>query len=98
MYYYSLFHVAYSAWSDGSFCGLSFIEREFKKKSLKTYYYPLAMLGIGILGLLATKNCISIHISLIINTPHTVFGVQTGGAATIGEVSSIFLIMADVLL
>ncbi len=90
MYYYSLFHVATALGAMAVFAVLSFIEREFKKKSLKTYYYPLAMLGIGILGLLATRIVSPSIYSLIINTPHTVFGVQTGGAATIGEVSSIF--------
>jgi dolichyl-diphosphooligosaccharide--protein glycosyltransferase len=72
------------------FAALSFIQREFKRKQIRAYYYPLAILGIGILGLLATKIISPSIYSLVINAPHTVFGVQTGGAATIGEASSMF--------
>ncbi|AKB77267.1 Oligosaccharyl transferase [Methanosarcina horonobensis HB-1 = JCM 15518] len=90
LYYYSWFHVATAIGAVAGFGVLSFIQREFKNRNLKTYYYPLAVLGIGILGLLATRIASPSIYSLIINAPHTVFGVQTGGPATIAEVSSIF--------
>ncbi|MHC1756966.1 MAG: oligosaccharyl transferase, archaeosortase A system-associated [Methanosarcina sp.] len=90
MYYYTWFHVATAIGAVVGFAALSFIQREFKRKQIRAYYYPLAILGIGILGLLATKIISPSIYSLVINAPHTVFGVQTGGAATIGEASSIF--------
>jgi dolichyl-diphosphooligosaccharide--protein glycosyltransferase len=90
LYYYSWFHVATAVGTAVCFGILSFIEREFKNRNLKTYYYPLTILGIGIFGLLATKIVSSSIYSLIINAPNTVFGVQTGGPSTIAEVSSIF--------
>jgi dolichyl-diphosphooligosaccharide--protein glycosyltransferase len=90
LYYYSWFHVATAVGAVAGFGVLSFIQREFKRKQLKAYYYPLAIVGIGILGLLATRIVSSSLYSLIINAPHAVFGVQTGGPSTIQEVSSIF--------
>ena len=90
MYYYTWFHVATAIGTMAGFMFLSFTEREFKNRNLKAYYYPLAIFGIGILGLLATRIASPSIYSLIINAPHTVFGVQTGGPATIGEASSMF--------
>ncbi len=74
------------------FAALSLIEREFKRKQIKTYYYPLLILGTGILGLIFAKIASPPSFySLIIHAPSTVFGgVHTGGPATIGEVSSMF--------
>jgi dolichyl-diphosphooligosaccharide--protein glycosyltransferase len=90
LYYYSWFHVATVIGTVTCFGILSFIEREFKSRNLKTYYYPLAILGIGIFGLLATKIVSPSIYSLISSAPQTVFGVLTGGPATIGEASSMF--------
>jgi dolichyl-diphosphooligosaccharide--protein glycosyltransferase len=90
MYYYTWFHVATAIGAMVGFAALSFVQREFKKRNLKTYYYPVAILGLGILALLATKIVSPSIFSLIINAPNSVFGVLTGGAATIGEVSSMF--------
>jgi dolichyl-diphosphooligosaccharide--protein glycosyltransferase len=90
MYYYSWFHVATAIGAMVGFAALSFIQREFKNRNLKAYYYPLAIFGIGILGLVAAKIISPSIYSLVINAPNTVFGVQTGGAATIGEASSMF--------
>ncbi|WP_410507575.1 oligosaccharyl transferase, archaeosortase A system-associated [Methanosarcina hadiensis] len=89
-YYYSWFHVATAIGSIAGFAALSFIQREFKNRNLKAYYYPLAILGLGILGLLAVRIVSPSVYSLIINAPGMVFGVQTGGPSTIGEVSSMF--------
>ncbi|MDY9926089.1 oligosaccharyl transferase, archaeosortase A system-associated [Methanosarcina sp.] len=90
LYYYSWFHVATAIGAMAGFGFLSFIQREFKNRNLKAYYYPLAIFGIGILGLIAAKVISPSIYSLVINAPYTVFGVQTGGAATIGEASSMF--------
>ncbi|WP_410507576.1 oligosaccharyl transferase, archaeosortase A system-associated [Methanosarcina hadiensis] len=89
-YYYSWFHVATAIGSIAGFAALSFIQREFKNRGLKAYYYPLAILGLGILGLLAVRIVSPSVYSLIINAPGMVFGVQTGGISTVEEVSSIF--------
>ena len=92
LYYYSWFHVVTALGAMAGFAALSFIEREFKRKQIKAYYYPLLIFGIGVLGLIAAKVVSPSLYSLIINTPNTVFGIQTGGPSTIGEVSSIFYI------
>ena len=72
------------------FAALSFIEREFKRKKIKAYYYPLIILGAGILGLIVIKIASPSLYSLIISAPKTVFGIQQGGPSTIDEASSIF--------
>ncbi|MDI9394681.1 MAG: oligosaccharyl transferase, archaeosortase A system-associated [Euryarchaeota archaeon] len=89
-YYYSIFHVATSLGLMVGFAALSFLEREFNNRKLKAYYYPLAILAIGVLGLLATKIVSPSIYSLLLSTPATVFRVHTGGPSTIGEVSSMF--------
>ncbi len=90
MYYYSWFHVAIPFGAMAGFAALSFIEREFKQKQLKAYYYPLTILGIVVLGLIALKIASPSLYSLIVSGPSNVFGVQTGGPSTIGEASSMF--------
>ncbi len=90
LYYYSWFHVITALGAMAVFAGLSFIEREFKRKQIKAYYYPLLILGAGILGLIAIKIVSLSLYSLIISAPNTVFGIQKGGPSTIQEASSIF--------
>ncbi|WP_048141410.1 MULTISPECIES: oligosaccharyl transferase, archaeosortase A system-associated [unclassified Methanosarcina] len=90
MFFYSWFHVATAFGAMTYFIALSFIEREFKKRNLKAYYYPLAIFGIFIFGLIAAKIAAPSIYSLVISAPHSIFGIKTGGMATIGEVSSIF--------
>ncbi|MGB9928048.1 MAG: oligosaccharyl transferase, archaeosortase A system-associated, partial [Methanosarcina sp.] len=90
LYYYSWFHVVTAIGAMAGFAVLSFLEREFKTREIKAYYFPLLILGIGIFGLMLAKVASPSLYSLIINTPHTVFGIQTGGPSTIGEVSSMF--------
>ncbi|KKH47438.1 oligosaccharyl transferase, archaeosortase A system-associated [Methanosarcina sp. 1.H.A.2.2] len=90
MYYYSWFHVITAFGAVVGFAALSFIEREFKKRNLKAYYSPLAIFGIGVVGLVAAKIAAPALYSLVISAPHSIFGIQTGGPSTIGEVSSIF--------
>jgi len=90
LYYYSWFHVITAFGSMAVFAVLSFTEREFKRKQIKAYYYPLLIVGISLLALVVVKVASPALYSLIISAPNTVFGVQTGGAATIGEASSMF--------
>ena len=94
LYYYSWFHVITALGAMAGFAALSFIEREFKKKQIKAYYYPLLIFGIGVLGLIAAKVVSPSLYSLIINTPNTVFGIQTGGPSTIA--GSFFYILRRV--
>ena len=90
LYYYSWFHVITSLGTMAGFVALSLIEREFKRKQMKAYYYPLLILGAGILGLICIKILSPSLYSLIIHAPSTVFGIQKGGPSTIEEASSIF--------
>ena len=90
LYYYSWFHVITSLGTMAGFAALSLIEREFKRKQMTAYYYPLLILGAGILGLIFIKVLSPSLYSLIINAPSTVFGIQQGGPSTIGEATSIF--------
>ncbi len=90
LYYYSWFHVITAFGSMAVFAVLSFIEREFERKQIKAYYYPLLIVGISLLALVVVKVASPALYSLIVSAPNTVFGVQTGGAATIGEASSMF--------
>ncbi len=78
LYYYSWFHVITTLGAMACFAALSFIEREFKRKKMKAYYYPLLILGAGILGLIVLKILSPSLYSLIISAPNTVFGIQTG--------------------
>jgi dolichyl-phosphooligosaccharide-protein glycotransferase len=90
LYYYSWFHVVTAIGAMAGFAALSLIEREFKRKQMKAYYYPLLILGAGILGLIIIKIASPSLYSLIIHAPSTVFGIQQGGPSTILEASSIF--------
>ncbi|MFZ2499812.1 oligosaccharyl transferase, archaeosortase A system-associated [Methanosarcina sp.] len=90
LYYYSWFHVVTAFGTMAGFAALSFIEREFQRKQLKAYYYPLLIIGLAFLGLIAVNIASPSLYSLIISAPNTIFGIQTGGASTIGEVSSMF--------
>ncbi|MDP4228340.1 MAG: STT3 domain-containing protein [Bacteroidota bacterium] len=90
LYYYSWFHVITALGAMAGFAALSFIERGFKRKQINAYYYPLLILGAGILGLIITSIVSPSLYSLIIQAPSTVFGIQQGGPSTILEASSIF--------
>jgi oligosaccharyl transferase (archaeosortase A-associated) len=90
LYYYSWFHVITAFGSMAVFAVLSFTERVFERKQIKTYYYPILIIVVAFFGLFAVKITSPSLYSLIISTPNTIFGIQTGGASTIGEVSSIF--------
>ncbi|PAV13081.1 oligosaccharyl transferase [Methanosarcina spelaei] len=90
LYYYSWFHVITAIGAMAGFAALSLIQRELKRKKMKTYYYPLIILGAGILGIIFIKILSPSLYSLIMNAPSTVFGIQQGGPSTIGEASSMF--------
>jgi dolichyl-diphosphooligosaccharide--protein glycosyltransferase len=90
MVYYSWFNVATALGAMIGFVFLSFVEREFNRRNIKGYYYPLVIFGIGVVGLVAAKIAVPSLYSMVISAPHGIFGIQTGGQATIAEVSSIF--------
>ncbi len=85
MYDYSWFPVVVALGMMIGFEFLSFVEKVFIKKRLNSYYYPLAIFGIGVLGLIALSIVAPSLYSTIINAPNIIFGIQTGGASTIGE-------------
>ena len=74
------------------FVFLSFIEKVFIKRRLNSYYYPLTIFGIGLLGLVVLNIVAPSLYSIIINAPNAIFGVKTGGFSTVGEASSIFYV------
>ena len=90
MYNYSWFTVLVALGTMVGFVVLSFIEKAFIKKGLNSYYYPLAMFGVGVLGLIAISIIAPSLYSTIISAPKAIFAVNTGGASTIAEASSIF--------
>jgi len=90
MYAYSWFTVVVAIGTSIGFVVLSFIERAFVKKGLNSYYYPLAILGVCAVGLIAINIIAPSLYSTIINAPKAIFAVSTGGTASIAEASSIF--------
>lgn len=90
MYLYSWFNVATAIGAMAGFTTLSFVERELKRRKTNTHYYPLILFGIIILGLVATKVAIPSLYSQAINAPHAIFGIKTGGGATIIEAIPMF--------
>ena len=67
LYYYSWFHVITAFGSMAVFAVLSFTEREFKRKQIKAYYYPLLIIGISLLSLVVVKVVSPVLYSLIIS-------------------------------
>jgi dolichyl-diphosphooligosaccharide--protein glycosyltransferase len=92
MYNYSWFTILVALGTMGGFVVLSFIEKAFLKKRLNSYYYPLAIFGVGVLGLIAISIIAPSLYSTIISAPKAIFAVNTGGASTIAEASSIFYV------
>jgi dolichyl-diphosphooligosaccharide--protein glycosyltransferase len=90
IFYYSWFHVVASLCAMIGFITLSGMEKLFVKNKLNKYYYPLAIFGVAIAGILITYIFMPSFYAIIINSPSTIFGIQTGGASTIAEASSLF--------
>ncbi|WP_440947243.1 oligosaccharyl transferase, archaeosortase A system-associated [Methanosarcina sp. T3] len=90
MFYYSWFHLATVIGAMTCFIILSFFEKEFKRRNLKAYYYPLIIVGVFIFWLIAAKIAVPSLYSMVISAPHSIFGIQTGGLTTIAEATSIF--------
>jgi dolichyl-phosphooligosaccharide-protein glycotransferase len=88
--YYSWFHVAVSLGAVIGFTVLTYVEKMFLKKKLNSYYYPLAIVGMAVLGLLALSILVPSLYSLVISAPSMIFVIPTGGMATVQEASSIF--------
>ena len=90
MYDYSWFTVAVALGVMISFVVLSFVEKAAIRKGLDSRYYPLAVFGIGAIGLIALSIAAPSLYSIVISAPNTIFQIQVGGPSTIAEASSIF--------
>lgn len=90
MYDYSWFVVVVALGTTIGFVILSFVEKALIKRDLDSRYYPLAIFGIGALGLIALSIAAPSLYSTIISAPNAIFGINTGGASTIAEASSLF--------
>ncbi|MBU4139763.1 MAG: oligosaccharyl transferase, archaeosortase A system-associated, partial [Euryarchaeota archaeon] len=87
---YSWFHVAVPFVGMSMPIALSIISNEIKKRGYKSYYYPLFLGGFFVLALLIVKTVLPQMYSSFMLAPTIITMVHTGGAATIGEASSIF--------
>ena len=74
---------------------LSLIEKVIIQIRLNSYYYPLAIFGIGILGLAVLGILSPSLYSTITNAPVAIFSVHQHGESTIGEAASIFYLHGD---
>lgn len=92
IYDYSWYPVFVALGAMISFVVLSLVEKVLIQKRLNSYCYPLAIFGIGILGLIALSILSPSLYHTIISAPTKVFSVNRGGAATIGEATSIFYV------
>ena len=90
IYNYSWYPVVVALGAMISFVVLSLIEKVLIHMRLNSYYYPLAIFGIGIFGLIALSIISPSLYSTIMIAPAAIFSVNHGGAATIGEAASIF--------
>ncbi|RPJ79769.1 MAG: oligosaccharyl transferase, archaeosortase A system-associated [Alphaproteobacteria bacterium] len=87
---YSWFTVAVALGVMIGFVALSLIEKAFVRKELDSRYYPLAVFGIGALGVITLSIVAPSLYSSIISAPNGIFGINTGGMSTVAEASSIF--------
>ena len=89
-FFYSWFHVLTALAAVFAFLYMSFVQREFSKRQIKTIYYPLGLIGVAILAFLAFSvlNPSSYH--TIVSLLGGIFKVHIGGMSTVGEASSIF--------
>jgi dolichyl-diphosphooligosaccharide--protein glycosyltransferase len=89
-YFYSQFHVIVPLGAGFGIFMLNKIKEEMKKRDIEGCYYPVVIFGLGIIGLIFTKVALPSIYALILETPAFIFAVQTGGASTIAEASSMF--------
>ena len=90
IFFYSWLHVLTSLGAITAFVFMTVLDREFLRRKIRAYYYPAVLFGTCILGLILLYFCAPSFYALIMDVPSTIFGIKTGGASTIGEVSSIF--------
>jgi len=95
IYDYSWYPVVVALGAMLSFVVLSLIEKVLMQIRLNSYYYPLAIFGIGILGLTALSILSPSLYHTITNAPTTIFSVHQHGESTIGEAASIFYLHGD---
>ncbi len=88
-FFYSWFHVSVAIAGIALPLILSIISKELTKRGVKTYYYPVSIIGFFALGMLVMKVIIPGMYNAIVNAPRTVFAFPTGGLATVAEASSI---------
>ena len=91
LYYYSWFHVITAIGAMATFAVLSFLEREFKNREIKAYYFPALILGMVLWWTPSSKNRISI--TLFFNYKHSKYCIWNSDKEDLlqfGEVSSMF--------
>jgi dolichyl-diphosphooligosaccharide--protein glycosyltransferase len=89
-YYYSWFTLIITIGSILTFVFLSLVEKYLVKWKFPIYYYPVAIIGIGMVALLVLSIVLPNMYNTIVTAPNVIFTVNTGGTATIAEASSIF--------
>ena len=91
VYDYSWFTVIVALGVMIGFAAMSYVEKAFRKRGFDSRYYPLAIFGISAFGLIALSIVFPSLYSTVVGAPNMIFGIQTGGPATIGEVHSLFV-------
>ena len=81
LYYYSWFHIITAIGAMGTFAVLSFLEREFKSREIKPYYYPLLILELEFGWTGCSKNCVSI--TLFFNYKHSKYCIWNPARRTL---------------
>ncbi|QLC50639.1 oligosaccharyl transferase, archaeosortase A system-associated [Methanolobus zinderi] len=89
-FFYSWFHVISAIAAIGAFVFMSLLHKELNRRKFKPYMYPIVLVSLLLVGLIFTRIVAPSIYSLAIDTPAIIFGIKTGGAATIAEASSIF--------
>lgn len=89
-YIYSWFHIVTAFAAIFAFIYMHAVHKLLKSRDMKDYYFPLVMIATLMFGLLVMKIVSPSTFASIIGISSSIFFVKTGGASTIGEVSSIF--------
>ncbi|HIE31275.1 MAG TPA: oligosaccharyl transferase, archaeosortase A system-associated [Methanosarcinales archaeon] len=89
--YYSLFHAIIPIVAIAAFVLMHLISKEMNRRELNPYYYPVLLI-VGMAVGLALMSVISPTLYLtIVRSPVMIFGIHTGGGATIAEASSMLV-------
>ncbi|MEA3415798.1 MAG: oligosaccharyl transferase, archaeosortase A system-associated, partial [Thermodesulfobacteriota bacterium] len=90
-FYYSLFHAAVPLAAIAAFLLMQVISREMNRRDISPYYYPLLLIAGMAVGLALLSVISPTLYSTIVRSPDMIFGIHTGGAATIAEASSMLM-------